>query len=360
MSHPLRYVKVNYGDHCFYNDSSFKRYNRAHLGGDTLIFNFFNGCGCGGYMPATCGCGFWGGLRGFWGGLGAGLGMGLMGMGMNMLCGWLGGLMGGCGGGSQGGSSVSPTGGSSVTRERVLSTGDDKKAKETTETVKPAVPSQEEDKRPDDIKKAGISEDIYNAYKDAGITDNNLIILLYNSGLTKPEDITKLKDLGLGDIDASKTDKSALDGIKNPETLGKLPKEVAVALLKHIGYVDDNGTGKISNDYKVLLLLQAAGIPVEVEHRAKSYDQDVKGVISNVKNTDGVLSYDIDCNGVSGATIQGKYTFTAEDDKNVAFHAKKANPDDEGYEVDETVLIRYQSEGVPMENVSDRPLVKSK
>ena len=94
MSHQYRYVKPNFGCGCFYNDSSFKRYKRAHSFGDTLIFNFNAGCGCNHYMPATCGCGWFGGLRGFWGGLGAGLGMGLLNFGMNLF----GGLMGNFGG----------------------------------------------------------------------------------------------------------------------------------------------------------------------------------------------------------------------------------------------------------------------
>lgn len=77
------YVRANYGDNCFYRDSAFKRYNRAH--GDTTIFNFNYG------TPNYC-CG--GGKRlNFWSGLGMGfgynLGSWLMG-GMNMLGGWLG------------------------------------------------------------------------------------------------------------------------------------------------------------------------------------------------------------------------------------------------------------------------------
>lgn len=85
------YVRANYGDNCFYRDSSFKRYNRAH--GDTTIFNFNygNSYGCCGGSHGT---GFWGGLGM---GIGYNLGSWLMG-GMNMLGGWLGmGNMGGFG-----------------------------------------------------------------------------------------------------------------------------------------------------------------------------------------------------------------------------------------------------------------------
>lgn len=65
----MGYVKNNYGCHCFYGDSAFKRYNRAAIG-DTVIFNYnsnntYNGC-CGGRRGG-----------GFWGGIGMGLGMGL-------------------------------------------------------------------------------------------------------------------------------------------------------------------------------------------------------------------------------------------------------------------------------------------
>lgn len=85
------YVRANYGDNCFYRDSSFKRYNRAH--GDTTIFNFNYG--------SSYGCCGGGHGTGFWGGLGMGIGYNLgswlMG-GMNMLGGRLGmGNMGGFG-----------------------------------------------------------------------------------------------------------------------------------------------------------------------------------------------------------------------------------------------------------------------
>ncbi len=77
------YVRANFGDNCFYKDTAYKRYNRAH--GDTTIFNFNygNSYGC---------CG--GHNTGFWGALGMSLGYGignwLMG-GLNTLGGWLGG-----------------------------------------------------------------------------------------------------------------------------------------------------------------------------------------------------------------------------------------------------------------------------
>ena len=79
----MGYVRNTYGCHCFYGDSSFKRYNRA-LGGDTLIFNYNSN------NTYNC-CGGHGG--GFWGGLGMGLGMGFG----NFLGGFCGNLFGGFG-----------------------------------------------------------------------------------------------------------------------------------------------------------------------------------------------------------------------------------------------------------------------
>ena len=84
------YVRANFGDNCFYKDTAYKRYNRAH--GDTTIFNFNygNSYGC---------CD--GHNTGFWGGLGMSLGYGLgnwLMSGLNTLGGWLGmGNMGGFG-----------------------------------------------------------------------------------------------------------------------------------------------------------------------------------------------------------------------------------------------------------------------
>ena len=76
------YVRANYGCNCYYRDSAFKRYNRAH--GDTTIFNINygvqGGC-CGGHKT-----GFWGGLGT---GIGYSLGNWLMG-GLNLLGGWCG------------------------------------------------------------------------------------------------------------------------------------------------------------------------------------------------------------------------------------------------------------------------------
>lgn len=98
----MGYVRNTYGCHCFYGDSSFKRYNRAHLGGD-VIFNFNSGNnitynmggGCGGNWFSSLMHGFGAGLGGYFGnmfgGFGMGMGMGNMfgGFGMgNMFSGW--------------------------------------------------------------------------------------------------------------------------------------------------------------------------------------------------------------------------------------------------------------------------------
>lgn len=95
-----RYVKQNLGCHCFYNDSSFKRYNRFHTGSGNLIFNFGSGCGCNNFMT-TCGS-MWRGIGNSFGsnflyGLGIGLGNWLSGC-----CIGFGNWLGGCWGGMTG------------------------------------------------------------------------------------------------------------------------------------------------------------------------------------------------------------------------------------------------------------------
>lgn len=77
------YVRKNYGDNCFFNDSSFKRYNRYHNSRDINIFNIGGGNG-------GCCCG--GGISG-WGAFGLGLGQALGGFLMNGI-GMLGGMFG--------------------------------------------------------------------------------------------------------------------------------------------------------------------------------------------------------------------------------------------------------------------------
>lgn len=82
MSRP--YIRSHYGDNCFFRDSSLKRYNRYHSGGDTLIFNYNYGCN---NSHGHCGGSFWGG---FGSGIGFGLAnmfsglFGMFGCGMNM------------------------------------------------------------------------------------------------------------------------------------------------------------------------------------------------------------------------------------------------------------------------------------
>lgn len=82
------YVRKNYGDNCFFNDSSFKRYNRYHNSRDINIFNIGGNTG-------HCCCG--GGVSG-WGAFGLGLGQALGGMlmgGIGMLGGMFGNMLGG-------------------------------------------------------------------------------------------------------------------------------------------------------------------------------------------------------------------------------------------------------------------------
>ena len=71
-----RFVRENYGDTRFFYDSSFKRYNRAHDYGDTLIFNYNTNYYCGGMpmMNSFYGCGYGADMGSFGQGFGYGLG----------------------------------------------------------------------------------------------------------------------------------------------------------------------------------------------------------------------------------------------------------------------------------------------
>ena len=107
----FRYVKQNYGCHCFYNDSSLKRYERYHNSGNNLIFNF-GASNYGSCMPTCCGFlggmsnwfgGLWGGMCNMFGGFGNWFGGCCSGIGnwFGGLGSWFGGC--GCGLGSRGG-----------------------------------------------------------------------------------------------------------------------------------------------------------------------------------------------------------------------------------------------------------------
>lgn len=348
----MGYIRANYGDRCFYNDSSFKRFNRFHCGGDTLIFNYNygNNC-CGGH-----------GRVGFWGGFAGGLGYGLANMfmgGLNMLGGWLGlgggngfgGFGGGFGNWGFGGGAAGVDTGYSPRRSR---RSERSERSERTERVEVDKPQGNDDKDTKTFNTLHEELNALRAKKAAGtLTAEELDTFEAKVNGTKADtddimvaDNTKYKELLQEGIDALKAelakkpatpatpaegevtiggknvkpeDITSLDAIQNltQAEVDKLTPEQAEQILTKLGYIE-NGVGKISNNYPVLMLLAKSGVTVEVEHNSVAGDQWIKGPISGVeKAEDGKLSYTVDCS-TTGA-VKGKYRIAAKDTENKKF-----------------------------------------
>lgn len=324
------YLMFNYGNDKYFQDTALKRYTRYHDGGSTWIFNSFLG-GDQGYGSCGCGCSNtygWGSSWSYgshWGCvcgnssfswknfLGAGVGalcVGLAFKGIQSLC----------------------NGGWDKVKGWFKKKPVDKTEKPET---KPEVKPETKPETKSEVK-TEVVDGVTPPVKPTEPTENQVKI---------GDKIIDIASITLDDI---------------PETeINNLDKTKVDKILTKLGYLA-NGVGKMSNDYKVLLLLQRSGVTVEVEHRGASQDQWVKGPISNVtKDSSGKLSYTVDCDNVAGASIEGKYIFTATDNTNKKFTAKSAE-DNPSYTVDETIELEYQDEKQPLLNKSDRPLVKRK
>lgn len=331
-----------YGCNCFYNDSSYKRYNRAHLGGDTLIFNFNygiqGGC-CGG------GCGM-----GFWGGVGMGLGNLFGNLFGNM---WGGNMWGGgmapwnCfwGGGAGGSSKVKDTDdGDSSRRSRRSGSGDDTEYKSINEARKKLQELQYKTTIPTQAELDALEKQINDlTAKDGHNDDDNkeqIRLLkadfdkLKEGKMTTPDgyDILIKGDqitfkVGGKDITASPTDLGKLEELASTEAgrtaLKALPQDTARVILTKLGYMDNeagstepkrksfNGKdyvcGKLSNKCSILILLERAKVVVEVEKNPNAKDQWISGPITNVTvDSDGKISYEVDCSetGMFGNTYK--------------------------------------------------------
>lgn len=122
-------------------------------------------------------------------------------------------------------------------------------------------------------------------------------------------------------------DDITLDDIKDltPEEIKSLTPEKAKNVLTNLGYIED-GIGKMSAEYEVLLLLEKSGVDVQCAKNPGSEDQFVRGQISNVQKdaTTGNVSFVID-NGTTEGMFQYKYSFQQVEDKdgNKCFHIVK-------------------------------------
>lgn len=103
----------------------------------------------------------------------------------------------------------------------------------------------------------------------------------------------------------------------SPEDIGKLTADKAKEILNNLGYIDADGVGKMSANYKVLLLLQKAGINVKCV-QGTAADPLIAGKISNVQldSTTNKVSYDVDASSYPNASYKYKYSFKQGNDVN--------------------------------------------
>ena len=94
------------------------------------------------------------------------------------------------------------------------------------------------------------------------------------------------------------------------DDLKKIDAAKAKKILTKIGFLE-NGVGKMSTEYVVLKLLEISGVVVECANNKSAGDTWIKGKIINVKKDKSTnkLSYDIDCNGDTGASFKYLYHF---------------------------------------------------
>lgn len=322
------YVRSNYGCNCFYNDSSYKRYNRAHLEGDTLIFNFNYGYqgSCGG----GCGMGFWGGV-----GLGLGnffgniFGGNMWGGGMPWVCNW-------GGGGSSSKVKDTDDGDYSSRRSRRSSAPDDidnPKFADFTKRIKDLTPENidtEYQKLKDEIKAAKEATDNLNKTADEQTYDNLLALLdtVKNSikaGKGNPEvDLDEILNKNpLTDDDLSKLIQN-FDRLTGPQKT-KLLSLIKPNLNKYLKTAPDPNAGnyKTTRDYTDLLKFELLcklepSTVVDVENRDASTDKWIHGTISNVRkdpNLNGFIDYDVTDN-TDDALAKGTWTCTCGSTKN--------------------------------------------
>lgn len=338
----MGYVRNTYGCHCFYGDSSFKRYNRA-LGGDTLIFNYNSN------NTYNC-CGGHGG--GFWGGLGMGLGMGFG----NFLGGFCGNLFGGFGnmfggfgmgnmfggfpswggfgnwgfGGTPAASSnnnTSTTKTVTVTKENKDHEEINKLSKEVADLI--AKNNQGTASKADiDALKAkiqakldgtfdGIQDDLDKSDLSAELRKLDNIVI----GKPDTSDLTVIinridGDLSDDDISALIAGFDKLDDDQKAKVKTRL-----IALLK--GLERTGGGYKVPRDYSSLLKLELLSkldpsIEVYVENYDSASDKWIKGSIANVtKDENGNINYWVDCEK-TGDKIKAQWRFTTQENSDKA------------------------------------------
>lgn len=140
-----------------------------------------------------------------------------------------------------------------------------------------------------------------------------------------------------------------------------LSAEKAKAVLVKLGFIIGD-VGKISSDYKILLLLQKSGVNVECATNPDSKDPMIQGKIENVTLVGDKVSYTVD-NSTANGDFQFKYSFQQVEDKDgkKCFHLTKIenNGSEDAAYIDKDWKTRdyiHESDGEPLK-ITGTPLV---
>lgn len=384
----MGYVRNTYGCHCFYGDSSFKRYNRA-LGGDTLIFNYnsnnsYNCCG--------------GSRGGFWGGLGMGLGMGV-GNFLGGLCGNLfggfGNMFGGFGMGNMFGGFPSWGGfgnwGFGGTPSTTTSS--------TTPTTTTTVTKTNKDYEP--LKDLSKEVDALNAKIEAGTATQGEIDALiaklqpYADGknLDGVQDdidkkfaqdaIARLKKLSgssqpdavVSEIPTTKSEAEAKLKEMDGAALDKITKEDAKKWLEALGLIDgEYAKFPADNNIRALYLIQKSGLNAKVAHNDKATADEgfIRGTITDVaaggKSVKEMTKEELDAPAKISYTVNNctittdyglTYSFEQTDDKTGYKITKIKNTGSQTYYIKSDFKNRVYKNGTPLQ-INTAVLVSTK
>ncbi len=374
----MGYVRNTFGCHCFYGDSSFKRYNRA-LGGDTLIFNYnsnntYNCCG--------------GSRGGFWGGLGMGLGMGfgnfLGGLCGNMFGGF-GNMFGGFGMGNMFGGFPSWGGFGNWGFGGTPAASSNNNTTTTTNTVT----KENKDYLP--LKDLSKEVDALNAKIEAGTATQTEIDALvaklqpYADGknLDGVQDdtdkkfaqdaIDRLKKLSgtestpgteVSDIPTSKAEAEAKLKEMDGAALDKITSDDAKKWLKSLGLIDgDYAKFPEDNNIRALYLIEKSGLNAKVAHNAQATVDDgyIRGQITNVAaggksvkemtkaelDAPAKISYKVN-NGTITTDYGLTYSFEQTDDKTGYKITKIKNTGSQTYYIKSDYKDRVYKNGSPL------------
>lgn len=142
-----------------------------------------------------------------------------------------------------------------------------------------------------------------------------------------------------------------LEANMTPDAINQLTPDKAKEILDKLGYIDADGVGKMSANYKVLLLLQKAGVNVKCV-QGTADDPLIAGKISNVQldSATNKVSYDVDASSYPSASYKYKYSFKqgADVDGKKAFNitaVNKNNSTTPGYVLDSLASENFVFQG---------------